>query len=184
MSTAWQGLAVLGAALLLSGCAKALEVGSITEIQPTTGSPTLDVLAPIRAADPAQPALAGEQLVEVRSYAMKQGSGETEFPGAACTLTAPYFQATMVTPAKVRVPLYRNQSSTLAVACDMAGYQRRMVTLSPFDATRDQRLASGTNGGLLGVVAVAAIDALSDNSKNDWVYPPAKVLMEPGAAAQ
>jgi hypothetical protein len=58
-----------------------------------------------------------------------------------------------------------------------------MVTVAPFDATRQTRLASGSGGGLIGAVVVSAIDAAADNSKNDWRYPVAKVLMEVDPAA-
>ena len=34
-------------------------------------------------------------------------------------------------------------------------------------------------GGLIGLVAVSAIDAVSDNSKNEWRYPLARVVLEP-----
>ena len=98
--------------------------------------------------------------------------------GAACSLAATGFSATMTSPAKVRVPLYRSQSSTLAVTCQMPGFQKRMVTVAPFDATRASRLASGSGGGLIGAVVVAAVDAAADNSKNDWRYPVARVVME------
>ena len=104
--------------------------------------------------------------------------------GAACSLAATGFSATMTSPAKVRVPLYRGQSSTLAVTCQMPGFQKRMVTVAPFDATRASRLASGSGGGLIGAVAVAAIDAAADNSNNDWRYPVARVVMEVDPSAR
>jgi hypothetical protein len=87
-------------------------------------------------------------------------------------------------PGKVRVPLYRAQSSPLAVTCEMPGHKKKMVTVSAFDITRQGRLASGANGGLIGVVAVAAIDAMADNSKNDWRYPVARVELEPETAGK
>jgi hypothetical protein len=121
--------------------------------------------------------------VEVRTY-KNTDQGEVEMPGAACALEASGFSATMKSPAKVRVPLYRGQSSTLAVTCDMPGFQKRMVTVEPFDATRSSRLASGSNGGLIGVLAVAAVDAMADNTKNDWRYPVARVVMEANAAVK
>jgi hypothetical protein len=58
-----------------------------------------------------------------------------------------------------------------------------MVTVAPFDATRATRLASGSGGGLIGAVVVAAVDAAADNSKNDWRYPVARVVMEADSPA-
>jgi hypothetical protein len=165
--------------LLLAGCAKPLEVSAITEIKSKTGSRGIDVHEPKRVAgQQSVPEFAGDQLLEVRSYSDVQGEGQKEFPGATCTVTAADFAATATTPAKVRIPLYRGQSSQLAVACDMPGYKKRMVTVEAIDVTRNQRLASGANGGLIGLVAVAAIDSMSDNTKNEWKYPEARVVME------
>ena len=75
------------------------------------------------------------------------------------------------------MPLYRGQSSQLAASCELPGYQ--MITVAALDVTRSQRLASGANGGLVGVLAVNAIDAMSDNTKNEWRYPVARVVLEP-----
>ena len=172
---------MLGLGLVLfTGCAKPLEVASITEIKSTTGSRGIDVHEPKRAnGQSTVPEFAGDQLLEVRTFASKPDSGEIEVAGATCTLSAADFNATMQTPAKVRVPLYRGQSSTLAVACEMPGYARRMVTIAAYDATRQQRYAGGANGGLMGVVAIGAIDAFSDNTRNDWRYPPVRISLEP-----
>lgn len=177
--------AAVALVLMLTGCAKPLEVGSITEIKPQNGASGLDVHAPRRVAgDMGAPEMAGDQLVEVRTFVYKQDQGDVEIPGATCTLSAAEYSATMQSPAKVRVPLYRGQSSTLAVACEMPGYKRRMITLAPIDVTRNERYASGASAGLLGVVAVAAIDAMSDNTKNDWRYPLASITLEPETPAR
>jgi hypothetical protein len=169
----------VGLAVLAAGCAKPLEVSNITEIKPHTGSKGLDVYEPKRlAGKSAVPEFAGDQLVEVRTYTYKDDSGEVEIAGATCSLSAADYSATMQTPAKVRVPLYRGQSSTLAVACEMPGYKKRMVTISPYDATRSARYGAGAGTGLIGFVAVTAIDAFSDNTKNEWRYPLARVVLE------
>jgi hypothetical protein len=164
---------------LLAACAKPLEVASITDVQSKTGSKGIDVHEPRRAkGQSGVPDFAGDQLLEVRTYEVRNGEGQVEFPGASCTVAAADFAATATTPAKVRVPLYRGQSSQLAVSCEMPGFQKRLATVAAQDETRNQRLGSGANGGLIGVALVAAVDAMSDNSKNDWRYPTAQVVME------
>ena len=169
----------LAIAVLIGGCAKPLEVGSITEIKNSTGSKSIDVLEPKRmAGQSGVPEFSGDQLLEVRTYADNDSNGRVEVSGARCELSASDFKASMETPAKVRVPLYRNQSSTLAVSCDKPGFRKTMVTVTALDVTRQQRLASGSGGGLLGVAVVAAFDAAADNSKNEWRYPVAAVILE------
>jgi len=170
---------LLGAAMALSACAKPMEVSSITEINPTTGAKSIDVLEPKRVARrTGVPEFAGDQIIEIRTFAYQQGAGEQEIAGATCKLTASDFTAQMVTPAKVRVPLYRVQSPALAVSCEKLGYARKLITVSAYDSVRANRYGSGTGGGLLGVAVVAAIDGMSDNSKNEWKYPPVNVVLD------
>ena len=176
------GLAIL-VGCCLGGCAAPLAVNTVTDIRSSTGSRGIDVYEPKRRADANVPEYAGDQLVEVRTY-QNSGQGEVEMPGATCSLAATDFSATMTSPAKVRVPLYRGQSSTLAVTCQKPGFEKRMVTVAPFDATRASRLASGSGGGIIGAVVVAAVDASADNSKNDWRYPVARVVMEADPSAR
>ena len=161
----------------LAGCATPLEVGSITEIKPATGAKGVDVYEPKRLAGVVTPEFAGDQLLEVRAFTVKPGSGEVELSGATCALSAADFSATMQTPAKVRVPLYRQQSSTLAISCEMPGYKKKMVTVAAVDIVREKRTANATTGGLIGMVSVVAVDAFSDNTKNAWEYPRAKVVL-------
>jgi hypothetical protein len=177
-------LCLLLVLVVLVGCASpGLEVASITDVRSSTGSRGIDVYEPKRRVGSAVPEFAGDQVVEVRTY-KNTDEGQVEIAGATCSLSATGFSASMRTPAKVRVPLYREQSSTLAVTCEMPGYQKRMVTVAPYDATRQSRLASSGSGGLIGVLVVAAVDAMADNSKNDWRYPPARVQLEPNASGK
>jgi hypothetical protein len=176
------GLAIIGGCCL-GGCAAPLAVANVTDIKSSTGSRGIDVYEPKRRTDASAPEFAGDQLVEVRTY-QNSGQGDVEMAGASCSLAATGFSATMTSPATVRVPLYRSQSSTLAITCQKPGFQNRMVTVAPFDATRATRLASGSGGGLIGAVVVATVDAAADNSKNDWRYPVAKVVMEVDPSAK
>lgn len=155
-----------------------MEVASITEIKPAEPAAGLDVYAARRGRGEQVPEFAGDQVLEVRTYEEKSDQGRTELAGAQCTVKASNFSADTATPAKVRVPLYRGQSSTLSVSCHKPGYKSRMVEAAPFDATRNARYSSGASGGLIGVAVVAAFDAVSDNSKNDWRYAPVQIVLE------
>jgi hypothetical protein len=172
--------AVLGTAILaLAGCAKPMEVGSITEITSTTGSKVVDVYQPRRASgQQGVPEFAGDQLLEVRAYAVEEGQGEVEIAGAACTVGAADFNASATTPAKVRVPLYRAQSSALAVSCEKPGFKKRSITVEAADVVRQGRYATGSSAGVIGLVAAVAVDGMSDNTKNEWRYPLARVVLE------
>lgn len=172
-------IAIVCAAGLAACAAKPLEVGSITQIKPHTGSGELDVYAPKRAQDPASaPEFSGDQLVEVRTYRQDPENGQVEMEGATCKLSAALFSADMTTPAKVRVPLYRGKSSELSATCSKPGFKDKLVTAQAFDVTRSQRFATASGGGVAGVAVVAVFDAFSDNTKNDWKYPVLAVVME------
>lgn len=155
-----------------------MEVASVTEIKPTEPGAEFDVYAEGRRRGEKVPEFAGDQLLEVRAYEVKQGEGRKELAGAHCSLKSIKFSAEATTPAKVRVPLYRNQQSTLAVTCHKPGYKSRMIESHAFDATKSGRLASGSAGGVVGVVFMAAVNAASDDSKNVWLYSPISVVLE------
>ena len=124
------------------------------------------------------PEFAGTQLLEVRTYIVKDGQGQVEIAGVACVVSAADFSANTVTPAKVRVPLYRGQSSALAVSCDKPGYKKRSITVDAADATRQGRYATRSSASATGLIAAVAVDGFSDNTKNEWTYPLAKILLE------
>ncbi len=171
----------------LVGCAaKPLEVDNITSIVPKNGTTETDVYAAQRAQGVPVPEYGGDQLVEIRTYSIVEQKGKVEMSGAQCRVSAGAYTATTTTPAKVRVPLYRNQSESLAVKCEKPGYESKLITLQAYDKTRSDRFdnmtAAGSSGGLIGVVASAAIagvvDASSDNSSNIWRCPAAKITLE------
>jgi hypothetical protein len=161
------------------GCATPLEVASITEIKPSNGARGTDVYAAERAKGQPVPEFSGDQLLEVRTFAPKDGSASVEFAGAACTITGRDFVASAASPARVRVPLYRAQSSALSVTCNQPGLLQKSVVVEAVDVTRQQRYSNGAGAGVLGMVASVAVDGMSDNTKNDWKYPLAKVNMTP-----
>jgi hypothetical protein len=167
------------AGLALTGCAKPLEVASITEIAPTNGAKGVDVYEVRRQKGETVPEFAGDQLVEVRTYADTSDSGQVEMTGAACTVNGRDFTAAAVSPARVRVPLYRGQSSALSITCKKDGFEQRSIVVGAIDVTRNQRFATGSGGGLIGVVVAVTADALADNTKNTWNYGLAQVVMTP-----
>ncbi len=185
------------AIIAMAGCSAApLEVGSVTEIQrtgaialpvstvpPATASGAIGTYDSRRAAGVATPQVAGDQLLEVRTYTSSPPYGMVELSGASCTLNAADFSATLQTPAKVRVPLYRQQSSPLAILCDLPGFKKKRMTVAAVDVVREKRAASAATGGLFGLLSVAAIDVFADESKDLWEYPSAKVILVPGEVA-
>lgn len=169
---------VMGA-MVLAGCATPLEVSSISEIKPKNGAAGIDVYSPRRQKGESVPEFAGDQLLDVRSYKYEDGKGQVEFAGAECSVTGSEFAAEVVTPARLRVPLYRSQTSALSVSCTKDGLQKKSVVVEAYDVVRTERLSRGANAGLIGVALSAGADALADNTKNEWKYHAAKVVMEP-----
>ncbi len=173
---------LLFAGLAVAGCSKKpLEVDRITPIRAADGSTNTDVYAERRRAGENVPELAGDQIVPVRTYvARKDGFGpREEIAGASCKLSARDFSANLITPAKVRLPVYRMQSSVISVRCSKAGYQTRTVDHSVYNKTKSDRYQMGGRAGVLGVIAVAAINAVSDEKTHDYLYPPMNITLVP-----
>jgi hypothetical protein len=176
-------LIIVAAVLAVAGCAKPLEVSSITEIQPPPGATGVDVYASRRAAGEKVPDFAGDQIVEVRTYKANDGGGTgDEIGGAQCKVSARDFSADATSPAKVRVPVYRAQSSPLAVKCEMPGYRPKLIEVGAYDVTNASRLQAGSGAGAVGILFMAAVNAASDQSTHDFSYPVAKLAMESAAS--
>jgi hypothetical protein len=171
---------ILSLCLLTAACAKPLEVGSITEIKPrTAGAQGLDVYAGRRAAGEPMPQMAGDQIVEVRTF----NSGTTDKPreemaGASCSLTTGDFVADFTTPAKVRVPNYRDKSSALAVSCEKTGYQRKLREVTVYNDTKASNLSAGSGAGVVGLVVALAVNEMGDTSSHSYKYPPIHIDMD------
>ena len=168
----------------LAACAKPLEVGTISEIRSDHGAPGIDVYAARRRAGEKVPDLAGDQLLDVRSYVAEPGplGGDMrgdEFPGARCVIRGRDFSAEAVTPARVRVPIYRLESSSLSVSCQHPDFGAKSVALDIYNKTKADRYAASSQGGLAGLVVMTAINEMSDETKHEFAYPLARVLMTP-----
>ncbi len=170
------------AGLTLAACSKKpMEVDRISAIKSSSGSTNTDVYAKRRKAGENVPELAGDQIVPIRTYVDNKGGfglGD-EIAGAKCTVNARDFTAEVVTPAKVRLPNYRMQSSAISIRCTKKGYATRTVERSVYNQTKNDRLNMGSKAGLLGVLAVVAINAASDDKTHDYKYPPMQIVMTP-----
>jgi hypothetical protein len=167
---------------LLAGCATpGLEVAKISDIRPINKAAGLDVYDEQRRKGEKVPDFAGDQLVEVRSYKVQEESelAGPEIAGAKCALSARDYVAEVVTPARVRVPLYRSQSSPLSVSCTLDGYQPRSVVIEAYNKTKAERYAASSGSGLAGLLVMAAINELSDEKTHTFAYPMARVIMRP-----
>lgn len=168
--------------VVLIGCAKPLDIATVTQIKSHTGSQSIDVFEPQRRRGTVGiPDYAGDQFVEVRTYTINTKQGFVELGGAKCDLSAARYSATMTTPARVRVPLYRGSSSVLGIACEKPGYRNRHITLAPVDIDRQERHANTKRDTESGAAIAALIDATADNSMNEWRYPQARIILYPVA---
>ena len=174
---------------MLSGCAgtPALEVAKISSISTPPGTQGMDVYAARRKKGEDVPNFAGDQVVYIRTYASTKGTFGNEaegkeFAGAHCHVKARYFSADIVTPGAIRVPVYRKYSSPVTVSCKKQGFRARTVSLAAFNKTKSDRqnavpAGSGLIVGLVGTLAVAAINAASDENTHEFVYPYARIIM-------
>lgn len=172
-------------AILLCSCApKLMDVSSISEIRPNSGGPGVDVYATRRRAGEKVPELAGDQILDVRSFVSAEGpfgneiAGE-EFAGARCTVKARDYSAQVTTPARLRVPIYRLESSALSVACERDAFEPRSLVLEVYNKTKADRYAAASGNGVAGLVVMAAINEMSDETKHEFAYPAARVVMTP-----
>lgn len=151
-----------------------MEVGSITEIKPrTAGAQGLDVYAGRRAAGEPVPPMAGDQVVEVRTYSSgTPDKAREEMAGATCSLSTGDFVADFTTPAKVRVPNYRDKSSVLAVSCEKAGYQKKLQEVAVYNDTKATNLSAGSGAGVVGLVVALAVNEMGDSTSHSFKYPP------------
>ncbi len=195
MTARFIALALVG---LLAGCASQLPINGVTPVaSKLPGAVGSDVYAGRRAAGEEVPTFAGEQMVVVRTYAgqVTSSGGVTkgnEMSGAACRLEASGFEADVTTPAKVRVPLYREASSPLSVSCAHEGFQQQHQTYAVFNKSRSERasmVSSGAGAGLIGVavgaLAYGIAEAASDPKQDVYHYGNIAMVMAPtGAAAK
>jgi hypothetical protein len=178
----WHRSLIIGLGLLfVAGCAsKPLEVDRITPISAKNGSSTLDLYAKQRNAGEAVPEFAGDQIIDVRTYtATKNGGQGKEFAGAKCEVEARDFTATATSPAKVRVPNFRAESSDLSIRCEHPDYHSKLITSGVFNKTKSDRLNAGSHAGLAGLALMAVVNGVSDDSKDNYSYAPIRVVMRP-----
>jgi hypothetical protein len=176
-------LSLLVAAIFLAGCAKKpMEVDRITQISPANGAKGLDVYASKRKAGEAAPEMSGDQVVPVRTYIAGGGAlggRGKEFAGANCIVKANNYEARVTTPAKIRVPIYRMNSSMLSVRCEKEGFRTKTAEFAVYNKTKNDRYAAGSRAGVAGLLVMAVVNGLSDESKHDFLYPPLNVEMTP-----
>jgi len=172
----------------MAGCGTpAMDVAKISNVSLPPGTHGLDVYAQRRMNGEKVPNFAGDQVVYIRSYASEKGTfgNDTrgkEFAGADCRVKAGYFSANVVTPAAIRVPIYRQYSSQVSVSCKKQGYHSKAISIAAYNKTKADRQQSVAQSGslvvsLVGTLAVAAINAASDENTHDFAYPTAVLTM-------
>jgi hypothetical protein len=90
--------------------------------------------------------------------------------GVPCTLDAGVYTARFLTPAKVIVPDYCQNSPAISVRCTTPD-QRASATIKAFNATTQQQVNNATGGGIIGAIIVDAVTAANaDNDKDEFRY--------------
>ncbi len=166
-----------------TGCQTAKPIAMSVGVTPT--SPNIqngDVLAPQRNSGLDIPLLHGTEIVTIRTYETvldkEQGRSRTvEIENIGCSVESDGYKASIKTPAEVRVPDYGYASRPISVQCNAPGYKPSFKNQTAYNKTFEQRMSGAHNGGLIGVVAVAVINAASDERKHDFGYRPIDVTM-------
>ncbi|WP_458876620.1 hypothetical protein [Arenibacterium sp. CAU 1754] len=104
----------------------------------------------------------------------KEGSKDVEIKGVACSIRGTGYSARVITPALVELPTYRGKTDPIQVSCSASGISVA-ETVQPYNETLARiRSSQSTSGGLIGVLAVAAVQgvmqAARDPSKDQFAY--------------
>lgn len=124
-----------------------------------------------------QPALTGYDATFVRSYVAEGNQSKTETTGASCTFQGSGFNGLVQTPSIVNLPVFGAGSRPVTFSCTdgKATVVRQAI---PYNVTSDEKIAAGANGGLLGVIVMAGVDAARDKSDDAWGYRDVEVTFE------
>lgn len=116
--------------------------------------------------------LAGYHSTKMRAF-LKEDTAKkrkkAELTGVPCIVKGSGYSAKFVTPAIVNLPTYGGSTRAVNIVCDYNG-QKVSGNVIPKNLTSEQMMASSGQGGLLGVLLVASIDAARDKSADKWGY--------------
>lgn len=183
MRSSYKAASAVIVPITATGCQMAKPIAMSVAVTPT--SPNIqngDVLAPQRNAGLDIPPLHGTEVVTIRTYETvmdkERGRSRTiELENIGCQVESDGYKASIKTPADVRVPDYGYASRPISVQCNAPGYRPSFKNQSAYNRTFEQRMNGAHNGGLIGVVAVAVINAASDEKKLDFGYHPIDITM-------
>lgn len=173
-------------ATLLGACGpKPLPLADVKQLQAADGSYGQDIFGKRRAAGEPVPTMRGNQLLEVRTYNVEDGSfgnevAGTEIAGAECQVRAEDAATNVRTPGAVHVPLYGYRTPAISVVCTREGYANAITPIRTYNRTQAERAAAGSQGGLIGVLVTAAINAASDETNDVFNYVQPRILLRPG----
>lgn len=113
----------------------------------------------------------GFAVTPVRTYVTKEGA-RSEVSGVPCTLSGSGFSGAFQSPAAVNVPVYGLRSRAIQTTCTYQG-KAQTQTSAPFNVTEQKAVASGSGGGLLGALVVAAaVSGREDRESDEYGYAP------------
>lgn len=179
-------LGILMLAAVAAACApKPLPLVQVVSLEANDGSFGQDIYGKRRAAGDPVPPLRGNQVLNIRTYLAETNDfgnevRGTEMAGAECEVKTDGGSARVRTPGAVHVPLYGYRTPQLSVQCVQAGFADGIVTVGTFNKTHAETMAIAAQGGIIGVVLGAAVNAASDITNDDFYYVPPAVLMRPG----
>ena len=70
----------------------------------------------------------------------------------------------------------------MTAKCEKAGFENSIAIIPTFNVTHQQNTQVGSAGGLLGVLIMAGVNAVSDPTNDRFMYQFRPIMMKPGAS--
>ena len=143
-----------------------------------------DIYGARRAAGESVPTVAGNQIVQIRTYSpITDSEGSTknvEFGDAQCVVDGDGTQVSVRSPGAVHVALYGFQTPQMTVKCEKEGFDNGIAIIPTFNMTQQENLQIGASaGGLIGLAIMAGVNAASDETNDKYMYGLSPVVMKP-----
>lgn len=125
---------------------------------------------------------AGEQTLPIRTLTTEGANAFVrgdEITGSICEIEHEFFEASVVTPMAVRIPIYGHKTREFTITCEKDGFQKTVAVIGVRNLTKEGRTNAASGAGLLGFLVAEMINAASDPEDDDYEYRTVNVSLLP-----